>query len=91
MSEPSESQRARSARELINKLHAKLERGERVSVADVQLAGLEDIEANWEDKISRQRDSINRLLGIIQRARETANADTDSPEEILQKVREILR
>jgi hypothetical protein len=75
---------------MLNRLMARRERGERITVEDVQLAGLVDIEAEWEARISRQKDAINRLLGIIEFVRLQTKAQAQAPEETLRLIKEKL-
>lgn len=75
---------------MLNRLNARRERGERILVTDVQMAGLEAIEAEWEARISRQKVAINRLLGIIEFVRLQTKAQAQAPEESLRLIKEKL-
>jgi uncharacterized protein YciW len=57
----------------------------------VRRAELEATQERWEETRRNQISVSNRLLGIIDLARETANSPSLSPEEALHKIKEILK
>lgn len=66
----------------------RVDKERRVSLA---VETLDEINARWEETRRNQITVINRLLGIIDLARQTASSPSLSPDDKVHKIKEILK